>query len=970
MSQPPESPIPEQNDPYGGSAAPIPPASQQQSSAAGSAQSANPFQAQPVQPTKVDTAQMQAQAKQALNAAHSRIGNPLPSIIAGFTGYGAGLLMAIVVLALSFVALLVMGNGDGAGDMASSAVSQFGADDFDAGSLQGMLFILGLPAQLVSMAFFGRFGVHLSGRGELGSMGEGRFNGSIAMFFVPALVGIAVLAGGFIAARFAERRSAGSSTLSTWVNAALAGFAVACLSTIITFATAFRMDLAKELGIPEASLDLSMHAGGFLPFFMLFLGVTLAVGLGRTSARLRPHWWPRVSEVVDAFRLFALHALLFTVVSCLALIAGMFIRGIFDGADLVGLMKGTLAFVLFLPLIGGQVVASLFGPGLLSAIGLHGEMPVASSIMGGPYSEYFGIFSFPEWWQIGLALIIAALVTVAVALVWSQGRMRVPGDTLALATSWIALPLTYFVGGIVLMLLLYAGVTGNVNGSENIVGSMESEFDAQGSVSLAAWTPLLAALAGIVIELLARFAMPFLAPYVPDKLGRMIHAQAPVAAPPAAGTSAELTASGPTAAAATAATATGAAAAVSSHEPTGSEAAHVQEPLTQPISGAEPATVPFAAHATSPQTAPAAAHAQPVAPAAAPKPMSPKAKRTLIISGAAVGGLVLFAIASAIVVSVLNGTVFSPKNQVETYLTAVQQGRFGDAAKIAPPNIENANRVMLTNEIGKGAKNRLESFKIKDVKVDGDVATVTASTTTNGVSEEVTYTVHKDGTTALIFPEWKMKSPTYQVMEIEPVATTLVVNGQDVDISKAAVPSSEEYGAGSYGETVPFAVLPGTYSVAEKATGPHVQASTATFTVPAAGQVSQEGAYGLQLNDAGKQHVNDLVKQKIDACFKDQTTPELSGEGCEDFSASAWSFDPTHPGSWKINSYPTIEVIEDQGGWYFTSTDTGEAEFSYKYQLFDTLESDTATSSLSVYGTVIVNDKGEVEVEYEDNSGF
>lgn len=932
------------------------------------------------------------QFKDAFGKTSATLGNPLRSVLTALASYGGGLVVAAVCLVLASLPVMFGLASEMPTGSLGGAVD--GAGGFDAGSLQGILFLIGMPAQIVSMAFFGSFAGRLKMTMDDSSFGSAAAQGTVEGWFLPLTVLATVLTIAFIGGRKVAKRDPNLSVAHMWIHAALGGFAVAVVSSLVTFVTAFRMGESEA----SASYSLSVHAAGFLPFLALLVLLTCAIALGRMTARPFPAWWPRVSEYIDGFKLAILHAVLYSVLACVLVFIIQLARTIIDGGDLGEFFGATVTVLALLPLLAGQVLATLGGYGTLSSAGLRGSMGLDSIFGSGSIAKYYSVLDLGEWWLTLFAVILTLVCVLVVSVVWSPARMRVPGDLLATVTSWAALPVAYFILGIGAIVAAHMGMAMSASGSEEIIGYLDFDGNGHGSFGLAAWTPVLAAVFGIVIELLARFAAPFVAPYFPAHLGAFVHKQAAVAYPGGAGAphgdgahaagapgSEESTPTEPLpqtaetgepyqdaytiAASAEQRPKQDGACMPAEPMPSGASTAPRPEPVgasTAPSSesvGAS-AAVPLASAGVATAPAPAQQGAQPT-------PMSPSAKRKIAIGGAIVGGLALFAIVGAIVVSVLSSTLFSPKNEVEAYMSALQEGRFGDAAEAAPPNIPTANRALMTNEVGKATKNRVESYTIGKVEVNDDVASVPVTFSVDGVKQEATYTVKKTGSQFVLFPDWTMETPEYKTIELSGGSPNMAfdVNGVTVDTSKAKVPTSGPH-TEAY-EGVPFTAFPGTYDVTFKAESEYLDANKATVTVPGEKEadVNQEGAFYPTLNAKGEEQITTMAKKKVDECFKGQTGPELTGNPCEGFSATPYSMVEGSKGTWKVKSYPELTVEPNEEGWYFSTQENGEATFSYMSETFmDEQEKQEETSYLSVSGFAYIDDKNELKVEYEENS--
>lgn len=843
----------------------------------------------------------------------ARVGNPLPSLLAALVSYAGGIVVSVIILLLALVGLMISGSGNMSDTPQDVAGDLMGGVDLSSSAFNTVVFFLGLPAQLVSMAFFGGYGVHASFRASAGDIGslEGGVNASV--WFMPVLVCAVVLIIGFFAGRRVGARGAVISPLFAWIHAAIGGAAVAVLSSILTFATAYRMSASIGFG----SMGISIHAAGFLPFFALFFFVTLAVGLGTVTSRGFPRWWPRVSEFVDAVKLGLFHAGLFSVIAAISMFLLAAISNL--GAGTLGdFLKTSLGQLFTLPLFAGTAFAGLGSMGIFSSLHSSASTGQNSAIPAElfPWQQSASVFSLDEWWQVLLAFLLAVVCLAVSALVWAQARPRVSASTLANVTSWSALPVAYFVLGLAAIVGSTVGFSFAMHGSAEMLQYLGIPSTGGYSFAAVAWTPLLGAVVGILIEVLARFAAPFVTPYLPVNLGRFVH---------------------------------------------------TQQPVTDALDHNGPALVTTVPRAV--QDAPEAAPTPVAAPVIAEtKPLSPKAKKGLLIGGGIAGGLLVVLIGLVVAVNVLSSTVFSPKSEVEDYVAAVKEGRYGDAVSIAPPNIANPNRVLMTNAVGAKAQTPITGYTIGDVQISGETASVPVTLDNDGATQEKLFTLTRKGNQFLIFPKWELESPEYQTLYFEPSSgTRYVINGVEVDFSRAQVPQNGPFATD--GEIIPLPVFPGTYTVSKKVESPYVDASTATVTVPIVGEVQSEGSSDPTLNDTGRKRIEALAKENIDGCFKDRTSATISTESCK-VSAYAYGQVDGTTGTWTVDEYPTVSVSEgfNDGTWSVQTEQPGQATYAYKAESYFDENAPTDEKSevpLYLYGTATLDDQGEIVITWE-----
>lgn len=855
--------------------------------------------------------------------------NPLPSLAAGGAAYLGAFLVAVLGMVLAVVAVGLSGVGDPL-DAGLDAVELSPSEQ-----ISGLAGALRSPFQLVAMATFGGLGVRMSSEG---------MSAHAVVRVLPGVITLALVLLAFFGGRFVQKRQR-AGRLGIWTSSLATGIVVA-LFTVLS-----ALILAQPIPI-EAGITPRLHAAGFDSFFGALVLVTVALALGRISVRARPSWWPLVSDLTAGFKLAVSHALLLSVLGMIAATVITTIQALIDGR-----MPPMFALILLLPLLGGHVLALFTGLPMLSAASASVTSPeILGYLLGDTQGTVrASIFSLPWYvWLIGLLLGLVALVVSS--LLWQHQRRVVPHNVVALAVSWIALPLAYFVGGLVLLVLAHSAVAVQVSG-----GFLGGGQKMSASVGLAAWTPALALLAGAIVELLSRVLAPLITPFLPAAALRWF--RRPLA-PAAGGTVAAAAAAGPLAPPAIDP-------AVDAAPWTGSE---VPGPEVLSSVEASSATAPSAAasdpagvgYATVPLGATAGAFTGPsvqdtaveggVAPRA---PLSRRARRALIGGGIGVGAVLVLAIGLTVAYHVVAGTRFAPEKQVEAYLDALEEGDVETAVDLAPPNVPTAEQALLTDAVAGSAEDRIDGHRIRDVEESGDTVIVTAEVTQDGVTQEQYFTLSRDGRTAVVFPNWRLGTVEYPSMAVyvPEGATALIVNGQEVPVEGLAVE----------GEAAVLTVVPGTYEVTLPETSEFIAPVSSSLFVPA----DPEGWYELlatpyyELNEAGVAEIQSQVNAQIDECAD---TTEESPEGCE---LDAWAYGIIEDsGSWEITKYPTVQVEPGEGGWYVGTdypTGYGEATFSYQAESWGDEEptDETDEASFGFSGVAVLEDDGTLVVTSE-----
>ncbi|MGP9745380.1 hypothetical protein [Brachybacterium sp. AOP29-B2-41] len=870
----------------------------------------------------VATGMTPEQLKQKLDAAG--LSNPLPSLAVGGITYLGGILVSVLAIVLLAIAAAIADMGN------PVQATLEGMDISPDETLSGLASALRFPFQLVAMAMLGSLGFSKTFDGE---------SLSASIRLLPGVVTVVMVLLSFYGGRFVQRRQA-AGKLGIWVSAALAGFVVALVTVIAA------LIFAQPIPVDE-DITLRLHAAGFDTFFGAFLLLTLAHALGRISLRARPAWWPLVTDLTAGFKLALTHALIVTVLAFAGLTVATTIQALIDGET-----PPMLYVILLLPLLGGYVLSYLTGLDLLSALGVSITGPELFDEFGVTGSEFFSVFSMPWYTWLG-ALVLIPVGLILAALLWQHQRQVVPNNVVALAVSWAALPVVYFVGALGLMILARFSATVGYSGSfgdGEVIGA---------SLGLAAWTPLLAGLAGVIVELLSRFVTPLAAPFIPAKV--LSWFRRPLA-PALAGTGAATLAAGTAGATATDQALAPSAQGVST-EPADSAAqtgapqtgAPGLAPTAQSTTSSPYATVPMGGGAAAVAAGPAG---QEQAPAA---PLSPKARKLMIGGGIAVGGAFVLLVGIAIAFNVISSTVFSPEKRVEAYLGALQDGDAATAVEISAPNAPTAQQVLLTNAIAGSAENRISGFEIVDSEESGDDSVrVTAKVVQDGVSTTRNFFVERNGRTALVFPEWRMGETEYAYLELQipEGASTILVNSQEVAVESLAA-------EGGYAVA---AVLPGQYTVSL----PEVSEFIGSEESPVFVSADPEGWYELfaaptyTLTEAGTAEVQSQVDTALDECAK---STESAPESCP---FEAWASRMVEgSGSWTIDTYPTVEIEPTQEGWSVSSYDSpGEATFAYQEKGWseeDAPTDATDVSTVRVSGSVTLAEDGTLTVDLSED---
>ncbi|WP_234659855.1 hypothetical protein [Agromyces marinus] len=340
----------------------------------------------------------------------------------------------------------------------------------------------------------------------------------------------------------------------------------------------------------------------------------------------------------------------------------------------------------------------------------------------------------------------------------------------------------------------------------------------------------------------------------------------------------------------------------------------------------------------------------------APRPLSPEAKKRVIVAAAGVGGLVLIGVASAITVSVVNATVRSPEAIVTEYVGHIAAGRAEAANALVDPNVPNADREFLTDDVLMSATDRISDVDARLVAAGGAAGAygadggasaygadrgagdrfVEATFKLDGVDQSATLRVEQLDNEWLVLDRWRITTSlaTEAVVGVNGMGGAQVA-GLDVPLVDA------QFGAAE-GTVV---LYPGIYEVAPTSS-PFSEAEPARLAVVPSGV---DVAY-VQVEYAPTEALRDAVQEEltaqIDACA---SRTEARPDGCP-FSVFVYPSDT--PVAWEIVEYPTIEIDEDGLGYRARG---GEATATYTSSGFGSQAERTTAEEFTAAGQVTVD---------------
>ncbi|WP_130176460.1 hypothetical protein [Cryobacterium sp. SO1] len=327
--------------------------------------------------------------------------------------------------------------------------------------------------------------------------------------------------------------------------------------------------------------------------------------------------------------------------------------------------------------------------------------------------------------------------------------------------------------------------------------------------------------------------------------------------------------------------------------------------------------------------------------------MTPEKRRRVRIALSAVTGAVVVVLGASIAVSMVNQMVYSPENQVESYLDAIVDGDASAALALGDVNASAQERVLLTDKVLKVTKSRITGYTITDVTIARDTAVVTANVDQGGVKEEAAYQLQKSGTTALFFNTWTMKPvwlPTVSIL-VSPGIETIDVNGTAFELTGEVQESG-------YLEVPAFA---GDYVIGSAADDEWLAAEPQTVQV---GVATASSSAQLSLEPTAKfaASIDEQVAGYLAGCVAQKS---LHADNCPIYVVDHGTITDV---VWIIDEPAVTSMGSSNGGeWSVSTDDLGSATVTYTNTDYrGQVLPETATVDFSVNGIVEMVDGAPV----------
>lgn len=721
-----------------------------------------------------------------------------------------------------------------------------------------------LPAQLVGLALGGTFTI--SGA----SMG---IAATASLVWLPLAITAALVVSSALLARRAERLSPTRSRTDRWALAATSGIVVAIAANVVAAMIPFRATFGSTETLFDmmASGTLSGSATSTTLFFGAFAAASLSSYLARSrvarrsmpaSDRVRSSFAAGTSDVAPAIAAW--------------------------GAAMGGLL--TLTLLVIVPVNAGPLIllsaplwlptATLDGLAFVNFAPVEISGPLAS-LLGGDATSAWMPTAIPAWATVVAVIVNVMAIVIAGAVLhlrrtannatsssrwlWSIGSFVALGvavsmlGRLSITTKLDTSSLSDSVGG--LLGLLDGGVAGLAGPGGSAIDGMGSTYGAFGPVP---WTFVIFAALGALIELSARFVAPIVLAMLPE---RVLHRASGFIRQPAP-------------AAAVAASATAATAKANSPSP--EQAVHTDRRISTVAT------------------------------------MTPeKLRRVKMIAGVSALSIAVVGL-GAVTIGVVNRVVFSPTNQVESYLTSIVAGEVEAALAIADIDAPSRSRILLTDEFMESTTKGLSGFDIIDTEITEGDARVDVALDQDGSKSSATYRLTPKPNKWLLFDQWRFEPvvlPDLSIM-LPSGVTRLEINGTSVTLT------AEDINAGG----VSYVAFPGTYDVALGSDEKWIQATPQRTELRIGEEFATEPiAFQIEASDA----LTDSVSAQISGWLADcATASDLEPEGCP-FEAYSWS-DATDV-VWTIETEPSFELSRapNSGEWTISTVTSGDASVTY-----------------------------------------
>lgn len=583
---------------------------------------------------------------------------------------------------------------------------------------------------------------------------------------------------------------------------------VAANSLILALATALLMLPGRLSFGSPGEYQVRLAAGFWSILFSVFLTLLLSSALAATRGNRTVPL--RVRKVLSEAAIFNVSGLaLFGLITFVALVVLAF-RSSDAG------VAGTLALI---PPMLGNLTVMLMGLGFFGALGMTGNdlsgfLPVDPSDFMPPSMRLWDLFDGKGSWLIVATVSLMLFTALRIGI-----RRTRTVKNIEVSRIW-QLPLATLIIWIVLAAMASVRLSSDFSESaEAMIGNLSIHG------GLLWYSSVMVALGALLVSVLA------------ELLPLWCHQMAPRLLVWCAGTTATARWIDPT------------------H--------HTQQPAPAPP------VISYAQVAETSTTTPMAS--QTPVPMGQPAAMDPATRRRVKRIGVAILALAVLVAVGVAVVSYLNSQR-KPEAQVETYLQLLQEGKATEANEMVNPGVDNAQRILLTDQALAGAQQRLKFESVRTTHVDDIAATVQASYSVNGEIVTADMTVERAEKEFGLLNRWKLSTPLLVSVSLGSPSDSVEVSGVQATLQPQEAGYFEEQG--NYASEL-FA-FPGIYEVKGKSTD-FVSASTETLRLLSQSDGPAQVAVTEELSPATTDLVLKSVQEFASSCV---TTPTNMADGC------------------------------------------------------------------------------------------
>ncbi|WP_156351642.1 hypothetical protein [Agreia sp. Leaf210] len=708
--------------------------------------------------------------------------------------------------------------------------------------------VAALPLQLLGAGLFGT----ITGSVSAGAMGLS-VSGSVFVFVVPLLF-LLVQAGSLaVTSHVAERRVPSDTASVRWITALTQGLSYSVLITVLALIGSIAYSSEGAM-FSVTTASVSLFAGALVI-------MTLSAVIGRASTPgARREAKPfgvglRLPAALSSALWIALgYAVAASLVVGIALIIGVTVQ---SGP------RALLSAPLWLPTAAVDALAVMHfgqlsaGGTLMQAIGT-----------GTPSSIWIG--SADPW----VVVVDVVLVIVLIAVAGTLLRVLRASRPMAPVAAWASSVGAFALVGLLISLFGSVAASGSVGGF--VSGSL--------TVGPAAYTFLLFAALGALVEVVSRYVAGYVLGVLPAGFVARLNRVALRF--------------------------------VSSTPPASLARPHVS---VAPFAGAPEVGEPVVTDPNAATSAPATT-ASPAVTTPPTNPLDPRTKKRIVVGSIVAGSVIVVAVLASVGLSIANGVVNAPQAKVSEYLDALVEGDASRALQLSDVDAPNSERLLLDDEIFRAAAGRITSYDITSVTTSGDTANVTAEVDQDGSKATMQFTVESRGKQWLFFDDWKLDRPEQSTLPvyIDESLDQVEVNGVPIELSDE-----------QRGEGLSLIAFPGRYDFSISKSSRWLTAEPVSGTIMAGSVLGSTNPVALE--PEATPGLTEEISKQVDAYLAECiASTSLEPDNCPNDLYYSYG-NPTNV-VWSLTEAPEYEIrISYDGTMSVTTTKTGSASVTYKY---------------------------------------